>query len=175
MPHRSLLASFAAGLALLAASCGGSDETSGTTDWANGVCSAISTWTSTIQTAAQSVQSNPTKEGLQSAADDAEQATKTFVADLRELGKPDTDAGEQAKSSLDALADELETSADEISSAVDSSAGALAAISTVTATLTAMGDQISSTFQQLEQLDASGELETAFEQADSCDELRGRS
>ena len=33
------------------------------------------------------------------------------------------------------------------------------------------GEQLSSTFTELEQLDAGGELEDAFEEADSCDEL----
>ncbi len=35
-----------------------------------------------------------------------------------------------------------------------------------------MGDQLSSTFTELKQLDAGGELETAFNEADSCDELQ---
>ena len=34
-----------------------------------------------------------------------------------------------------------------------------------------MGEQVSSTFTELEQLDAGGELEDAFNEADSCDEL----
>jgi hypothetical protein len=34
-----------------------------------------------------------------------------------------------------------------------------------------MGEQISSTLTELEGLDAGGELRTAFEQADSCQEL----
>jgi hypothetical protein len=31
-----------------------------------------------------------------------------------------------------------------------------------------MGNQVSATFQQLEQIDAQGELRDAFEQADAC-------
>jgi hypothetical protein len=48
----------------------------------------------------------------------------------------------------------------------------LAAVSTITGTLSTIGQQLSSTFTQLEQLDASGELETAFKEADSCKELQ---
>jgi hypothetical protein len=170
--RQTVLVSLAAALALLAAGCGGGDETSATADWANGVCTAITTWTSSIQSAASSIQDNPTKEGLQSAADDATQATKMFADDIKGLGAPDTDSGQQAKSSLDSLADQVETSADEISSAVDSSAGTLAAISAISGTLTTMADQVSSTFEQLEELDAGDELRDAFDDADSCDELQ---
>ncbi len=34
-----------------------------------------------------------------------------------------------------------------------------------------MGSRLSSTFTELEELDAGGELEDAFSEADSCDEL----
>jgi hypothetical protein len=36
-----------------------------------------------------------------------------------------------------------------------------------------MTSQLSSTFTELQQLDAAGELADAFEAADSCDELTG--
>jgi hypothetical protein len=38
-----------------------------------------------------------------------------------------------------------------------------------------MGDEVSSTFKSLEQLDAKGELQTAFEQASACKELSSSS
>jgi hypothetical protein len=38
-----------------------------------------------------------------------------------------------------------------------------------------MGSQASSTFEELQQVDAGGELSDAFDQADSCDSLRSSS
>jgi hypothetical protein len=42
------------------------------------------------------------------------------------------------------------------------------AASTIGTTLVAMGNDVSTAFQQLDQLDAQGELQDAFNQADSC-------
>ncbi len=166
------------GLAVLAGGCGGGDDTSATADWANDVCSAITTWTGSISAAATSIQSNPSKGGLESVAGDVKESTQTFADDLKGLGKPDTEAGQKAKDSLDSLADELESSVDQIESSVQDAQGAsglLSAVSVVSAALVTMGNEVSSTFQQLEQLDAQGELEDAFKQADSCSALQSNS
>ena len=60
-------------------------------------------------------------------------------------------------------------------SAVDDasgSSGIVAAITAISGAISTMGQQFSATFTELEQLDPGGELETAFNEADSCDELR---
>ena len=44
---------------------------------------------------------------------------QTFADDLKALGKPDTEAGQQAKSELDTLAGELNTDVAKVKSAVD--------------------------------------------------------
>ena len=49
--------------------------------------------------------------------------------------------------------------------------GVVEAVTAVSAAISSLGAQLSSTFAELEQLDAGGELEAAFEEADSCDEL----
>jgi phage-related protein len=169
----------AVAMSVLAAGCGGGDDGGGdgstsTADWANGVCSAISTWTSSISTATESLRSSPTQEGLQSAVDDVKSATQTFADDLKSLGKPDTESGQEAKDSLDKLADDLQTDMQQIESDVDEASGVSGLVTAVTAistTLATMGTQITSTFQGLENLDASGDLEEAFQQADSCKSL----
>ena len=51
--------------------------------------------------------------------------------------------------------------------------GVVEAVTAVSAAISALGVQFSSTFTELEQLDAGGELEAAFKEADSCDELSG--
>ena len=85
-----------------------------------------------------------------------------------------TDAGEQAKESLDQLADDVDENVSKIEDALDDASGGngvLEAMSVVTGTLSTMGAQLSSTFATLGQLDPGGELEEAFRDADSCDEL----
>jgi ABC-type transporter Mla subunit MlaD len=167
-------------VALLAASfasgCGGGDGgDSSATEWAGDVCSAITTWKDSITSTADSLKGgNLSEDALRSAADDVESATSDFVDDVRGLGKPDTDAGEQAKESLDQLADEADQNLSAIKSAVDNASGvsgAVAAVSAISAALSTMGNQLSSTFNELEQLDSGGELETAFKEADSCKQL----
>ena len=64
-------------MAFLAAGCGssGSGSTTTTTSasatetWASGVCSSITTWQAATKSAADSVKSDPTKNGLQTAAE----------------------------------------------------------------------------------------------------------
>jgi uncharacterized protein YoxC len=136
------------------------------------------TWKDSITSTADSLRGgNLSEDALRSAADDVESATSDFVDDVRGLGKPDTDAGEKAKESLDQLADDADENLSAIQSAVDDVSdvsGAVAAVTAISATLSTMGNQLSSTLTELEQLDAGGELEAAFKDADSCKELRSR-
>lgn len=162
---------------LLAAGCGGDDgtEASGTTDWANGVCTAVTTWTESLRSAASSVTADPSRDSLESAVDDVESATETLTEDLRGLGRPDTEAGEEAQQTVEQLSDDLNDDVQEIETAVDDVSGASdipSAVSTISATLMSMGNQISSAFDELEQVDDTGELRNAFEQADACADLR---
>ena len=165
---------------VLAAGCGSDDsEPSSPTDWADGVCTAITTWTDSIKSAADPIKSGDISEdSLQSAADDVKSATDTLESDLKDLGKPDTEAGQQAKDSLDQLSSDLSTDTDTITSAVEDVSGVsgiAAAATTVATTLTKMQTQVTSTYTSLTQLDAKGELKTAFQEASSCQQLTSAS
>src|SRR5215211_8094660 len=84
----------------LAAGCGGDDDSSSseTTDWANGVCEAISTWGDSVKSTGESLRSGATNaDDLREAVDEFEQATRTFVDDLRKLGEPDPHAPAHAQ------------------------------------------------------------------------------
>jgi hypothetical protein len=168
--------------AILAAGCGGGDSSSTTGsstgssatsagDWANGVCEAFTTWTTAITSAGQSVKDNPTEDGLRSAGDDVKSATQTLSDELKGLGRPDTESGQQAKDTVDQLATKLDANQQKIQTAIDNASGtsgALAAVSTVSATLVTMGNDLRTTFQQLDQIDGQGELADAFQQSDAC-------
>jgi hypothetical protein len=162
-------------LAFVAAGCGGGDDESATEQWAGDVCSAISEWTTSLREAADSVTAGGVgQNALQDAVADIKAATSTLADDLRGLGPPETDSGEQAKEALDELSTQIESDVDKIEDAlegVSSATEAVTAASTVSATLSSMATAVGAAFSQLEQLDAGGELEDAFRDASSCDEL----
>ncbi len=171
LPLAALLA-----VGVLAAGCGSDEpEASSTTDWADGVCTAINTWTDSIKSAADPIKSGDISEdSLQSAADEVKSATDTLESDLEGLGKPDTEAGQQAKDSLDQLSSDLSTETDTIESAVEDVSGLsdiAGAVTTVSTTLATMQTQITSAYTSLTQLDAKGELKSAFQDASSCQQL----
>jgi ABC-type transporter Mla subunit MlaD len=169
----------------LAAGCGGSDGggsdggggegESQATEWAGELCSATVTWNESIRSAVDSLgDGNLGEEEVQGALEEVEGATSDFVDDLRGLGEPGTEAGQEAEESLDQLADDVEESMTTIRSAVDDASGAsgaAAAATTVATTLSTLADELTATFDELEGLDGQGELESAFRQAESCDEL----
>jgi hypothetical protein len=163
--------------ALLAAGCGGSeDETSGANEWASSVCSATKTWTTSVSAAAASLQGgNLSKNSLESAVDDVTDSTKTFADELQDVGKPDTEDGQQAKDSLDQLSKDVEDGVQQLEDAVDSASGGtgmLDAIAQIGSTLATMGSQVTGTVDGLEQLDPSGELADALKNNDECSSLR---
>ena len=175
------LPSFALVLVLvLAAGCGSkSSEPTSTADWADGVCSAITTWKSSIKSSADSLKGgNFTQDSLKSAGDDMTSATDTLESDLKDLGKPDTQAGQQAKDAIDQLSSDLKTDTDSIKTAVDDVSdlsGVPSAAATVSSTLATMRRQVTSTVNSVEQLDGDGELQTAFQQSSACQQLSSSS
>jgi ABC-type transporter Mla subunit MlaD len=168
-------------LAALAAGCGGGSSSSSSTSaagststqqWADDFCSAVTTWESSITQVTDSLKGGGvTKDDLEQAANDVQSASKTFVDDLKGLGTPDTESGQQAKESLDQLTNELSQDETAIENAVKNVSGVaevLTAVSSVASTLATMSTQLKSTYDELQQLDAAGELKSAFENAGSC-------
>jgi hypothetical protein len=182
------LAACVASFALFAAGCGGDDESSSqktteastgaqtgtsTDEWANSFCSALTTWKNDLEEAAEPLTdlSSLSEESLQQAADDAKTATGTLSDSLNGLGRPDISSGDQVRSSVQDLATDVENGADEIETAVEgvaSLADIPSAIDTITTTVTDMGTEVDGAMQTLEDADPSGELVTAFADADSC-------
>ena len=182
LSKRSLLAVTVAGAALLAAGCGGSSDssssdTSPTTEWADSLCSAINTFTASLTSAVDPIKSGDISEdSLTTAVDEAKTATDTLVSDLEGLGKPDTEAGQEAKDSVDKLSSELQSEVTTIEDELDGASGIAGYIKAAPAILTAlgtMGTDVSSTVTNLQGLDAKGELQIAFDDASSCADLTG--
>jgi uncharacterized phage infection (PIP) family protein YhgE len=165
-------------LALVAAGCGGSDnestsQTTSADDWAAGFCSAVTDWTDELKniTSEFSSPSNLSQDGLQNAAEDVRGATDNLVDDLRGLGAPDTESGQEVKTSLDSLSNTLEAESGKISDIVDGVSGVTGipgALSSITTSLSAMGTAFSNTLQTIEDADAKGELQGALEDSPDC-------
>jgi ABC-type glycerol-3-phosphate transport system substrate-binding protein len=169
-------------LATLAAGCGGKSSSSQSTsaastsaaDWANGLCSAVSTWSTSVQTTTTSLKGNVTEDSLKSASADVTKATDEFVNDLKGLGTPDTESGKKAKETLNTLAGQLKTNVQTIDKSVNEASGtsgALKAVSTVSSTLVTVGDQVKTAFTSIQQLDTKGELDKAFRNSQECKAL----
>ena len=176
---RKLLATAGASLALVAAGCGGGDESSSaspTDEWAEGFCTSITTWTDSLTgiTEQFSSPSSLTSEALTDAANDVKSSTETLVDDLRALGAPDTESGEDVKTSIDELSNTVESEAAKIESAAEGVSGLAdlpSAISSITTSLSAMSSAFSTTLQTAESADASGELRTALEDSPACADI----
>ena len=170
-----LLAVLAAGV-LLAAGCGGDDDTPAATEWADSVCSAMSAWIESVSSATESLgEGGLSEDGLESAVDDVREATETLADDLQDAGRPDTEAGQEAEALLEGLAGDVDQNRQELESAIEgvsAPSDILNAISLITGTLSTMAEQVAGAFEQLGQLDGAAELETAFEESDECTALR---
>ncbi len=156
-------------VAAVAAGCGGSDdetttsaEGSATAEWADGLCSAVSTWKGELSSIANRFTdpSSLTEDGLQSAADDAKAATDTFRDDLEALGTPDTESGDEIRSSVDELSTTVQTEADSIETAVgdvSSLADVPNAVTAAKASIDTMSTALTSTIATIEGADAQGD------------------
>jgi len=177
MRTRIALSATVGALALVVAGCGGSDsDEDPTAAWASGFCSAITSWTDELRTVTSqfSDTSNLSEDGLQSAADDARSATSDLVDELRALGAPDTESGEDVRSALDSLSTTLESESDALEETVQGVSGITeipSALTAALASLSAMGSAVSSTLQTIEDADAENELQNALEDSPECADI----
>jgi hypothetical protein len=162
-----------------------SNDDSGNLDakaWASSVCSSIDDWRTSITSLADVSGGTLTKDSLRQKLDDADTATRNLVTELKDLGTPDLEAGDELKQKLDADADNLQASYDSLSSKAQEALDASSATGFLTA-LAALGtpfqnlvNQISTTLQDLQNADvgadAKAELQQAFNDAEPCQRLR---
>lgn len=159
---------------LAPAGCGGDDEDSAES-WANDVCSSLSTWLTEVDEAVQSLTEgglSTEEEDIRAAIDRLGEATDELANDLEELGPPETEGGEQARSELESLAATLRSEVETVQQSVDSDDGALSVTSTVSTSMSTAAGAVQSTFEDLEGADPGGELQDGFENADECDSFR---
>jgi hypothetical protein len=150
--------------------------------WADSVCTSISDWRSSISSLADVSGATLTKESLQQRLDDADAATQQLITELKDLGAPDLEAGDQLKQQLDSDADNLQSSYDSLKSAAqealdaDSTTSFLTALADLATPFQALANQINTTIQDLQNAnvgdDAKAELQQAFDDSPSCQQLK---
>jgi hypothetical protein len=154
--------------------CGSSSEASPTVTWANGLCSAVTTYSTALKDAATSVKSGGVSQSsLQDAAGKVSDATQTFASSIKDLGTPDTESGAAAKQTIDDLASSLQDDANAVKDATSGSSSALSAVSSVTATLASAQTQVTNAIDDLRSLGAKSELQDAFSEAPNCSSVPG--
>jgi uncharacterized phage infection (PIP) family protein YhgE len=179
--HRALAfvaVSLVAALSVAAAGCGGDDQSSAE-QWADSVCTDLNTWADSITTTITGVMSQGlgvTRSDLRAAANQAQSATTRLVDDLRGIGPPDTDSGEQAQQELQQLGDSIEQHAnktrDLVEGASGSGAGLVATARSVLGEIGAAADQMKSALTSLQQ--AGDDIRDGIQSSDSCSQLRDR-
>ncbi|MGH3135475.1 MAG: hypothetical protein ACRDPV_03125 [Gaiellaceae bacterium] len=160
-------------------------ESTSPTAWADSVCTSLSTWRSSITAISDVSGETLTAESLQESLGDATSATETLVTDLQQLGPPDLDAGDALKQQLDSAASEIEASFDTLSQSAEDATGAsspadfIQALAALAPQFQALLDTISTTVDDLQSSDVAGdaqdELQAAFADASSCQELQSDS
>jgi hypothetical protein len=177
---RFALLAIVAALALVGAGCGGDDEateTDPTVAWADGFCDALVAWRTEAEEIVETTLDDPSSlsiDTLRDAGDDLVAVTTTMIDDIRGLDRPETESGDEIESAVDDLADTIESEKAEVEVALEGADGiedVLSAGSTISSSVSAVVAAVDSARSQIEAADAGGELESAFEQADSCDQL----
>lgn len=169
-------------LAALAMRLSADDEPT-TTEWAGSVCASLTDWRESI-VALTDVSGELSREALQQKFDDARQATDELVSELRDVGRPDLDAGDEVQQQLESTVDGLESEFESLKSDAESALGsadspaelvqALAVLVPKFQALLTGASQAANEVQGADvTADARAELEQAFADAEPCQELRG--
>jgi hypothetical protein len=163
-------------LALMAAGCGGGDDESSATpvdDWAEGFCTAITTWTGQLEQAVKPLRnlSSVSRDKVEQAGAEIRTATDQFTDDLQGLGTPETDAGDEARQAVDDFKTTIDDDLDDIEQAVEGTSGVTGikdAVTAITSSLTSMQQAFNKMVKSIRTTDSERKLRTAFEEADAC-------
>jgi hypothetical protein len=162
---------------LVFAGCGGEEE-SASEAWAGDFCSAASEWRSSIDEAIAEFgdPADLSVNSLRGAIDDGLAATETFVDDLRALGAPETEAGQEAAGIVDSMASDLEADVDQLRSAFETETSTVAELlqraGEATSLIGQMAQELQGSVQELEGLEPADELRDALEDNEDCEGAR---
>jgi ABC-type transporter Mla subunit MlaD len=179
---RVLAVAAVVGLVLGVSACGGAKKSATTTTsttsaatagWASSVCTAFTTWKSSLQaTKADLTEGGVSETNLKIAGTEARDASKTLAQTLKTLGAPTTTGGEKAKQDLANFSTTMSFSVNKIQEALNSSPSSAAelgaAITDLKQAEATMVTALSTAVTSLKGFSPSGELEQAFKDSPSC-------
>ena len=160
------------------------DDPPTTEEWASSVCTSLSDWRESIVSLTDAGGEPLTADSLRDKLGDASDATSDLVTQLRDLGPPDLESGEELEQQLDASVDELESSFDSVKDGAEEVADAPAGefiqqLAALEPDFAALQTAISGTVTTLQNADVAesskAELQQAFADAPSCESLRSES
>ena len=159
------------------------DGTLSAQEWASSVCTSLGTWKTSIESLADVSAGSLSAETLQQKVGDAEDATSTLVTELKDLGAPDLESGDELQQTLSSSADGIQSSVDDLKAGAQQAADAsspqafLQALADLAPQFQALLDQVSTTVENLQDANVAGEardeLRSAFDAAAPCQDLRG--
>ena len=163
------------GLLLLAAGCGGEEESS-TEAWTNDFCSASADWRSSLEDVVGQFQSpsDLDADSIQGAIDDGLEATESFVDEVESLGAPETEAGQEVAGILDSMTSSIQTTADDLRSTfegADSLQDLVARAGEAASQIGQLEQELQSSLDEIENLNT-GELRDELESNEDCDAAR---
>jgi hypothetical protein len=160
------------------------DDPPTTQEWAGEVCASLSDWRTSIAGLADVSGEQLSADLLRDRIDEAETATSELVSELRGLGTPDLDAGNELDEQLDESTAELESGFDDLRESAEAAADApasefLAALADLADDFAALQSEIAETVDDLRAADVAdeskAELESAFANAPACQALQTES
>ena len=158
---------------VLAAGCGGSggDDESSAQAWANDFCSAAGDWRTSLEEAGSGISpSDLSAEGIQDAIDEGLDATDSFLEEIRGLGAPETEAGQEVEAIVDSTADSIQGTVDDLRATFDGDDSLQDLIPKVPQAATEiqqLQSELSSSLDELEGLDT-GELREELQSNEDC-------
>ena len=177
MNFRLLSMLLAVGLAVIVAGCGSSHSDKKANEaYADGVCSAIDTWSSEVQSLAAGVGGGGiSKSSLQKKLTQFQTATKNLVSEIKAVPAPNTSDGKDAKKKVNGLVTQVQSTTAAAQSALAGLpanaplAHIVSALSALAPQLTALTTAAQSTLSSLQQ--AGSSLSKAFESTSACKKL----
>jgi len=155
-----------------------------TEEWANSICTSLADWRESINSLADVGGQQLTSDLLRDKLDEADDATTQLADDLRAVGRPDMEAGDQLRAQLDSSTEKLESSFDALKQSAEDAADAppsefLQKLAGLASDFAALQAGIAQTVTTIENADvgpeAKAELQQAFADAPACESLQAQS
>ena len=176
LPRRSIaLGALAVSAMVVLAAC--DDGETASEKWAGDVCGAVASWEESVSAIATDFSDGISREVVSEKVADAGDATKELVDQLKDAGAPGTEAGDEAKSAIEQLADDVESTVDTIEGEVEALPGSGAeglatGVDEIRTELSQLTVESRATLDQIRQLDPADELMEAIESNEACQGLR---